>query len=122
MFGIVANVITTKEKMMNRSEQIDKALKDILKDVDCAKRNKQCDIDYFLSSIEKCAKVALALPRRNCDVGTDEEQDRMFRTYCRDNDCNHFCGRCPNRYRPVNCGIFWAQMSCESEAKNGPQE
>lgn len=58
---------------MNRSEQIDKALKDILKDIECARANKQCNIDYFLSSIEKCAKAALALPRLNCDVGTEEE-------------------------------------------------
>ena len=58
---------------MNRNEQIDKALKDILKDVDCAKVNKQCDIDYFLiSSIEKCAKAALSSPPRNCDVGAEE--------------------------------------------------
>ena len=103
---------------MNRSEQIDKALKDILKDVDCAKANKQCDIDYFLSSIEKCAKAALALPRRNCDVGNDEEQNRRSDDFCAEHavDAYERCGECPLK-DASSCTIAWCQMPYnESEA------
>ena len=110
---------------VNRSEQTDKALKDILKDVECARANKQCDIDYFLSSIEKCAKAALASPPRNCDVGDADAQAKRFGDEC---DKGHICSECPVRKvktkmaiefnKGASCEFIWSQMPyTESEAK-----
>ena len=44
----------------------------------------------FLSCAKKIEEAALALPRRNCDVGTAEEQIKRFYEYCKANGyCNH---------------------------------
>ena len=61
---------------------------------------------------------ALAAPVRNCDVGTAEEQNRRFETFCN----NHFsnplecgCEDCPchTTSNDIRCVLAWAQMPYE---------
>ena len=60
---------------------------------------------------------ALALPRRNCDVGTEEEQYNRFTTFCRiySNNCNG----CPFKQKSslVDCVVQWSQMTYEEAKK-----
>ena len=60
------------------------------------------------------AKAALAAPRRNCDVGTAEEQTRrMEAEYCYvQKSCYESpSGReCPLHKAEVDCRLIWAQM------------
>lgn len=60
------------------------------------------------------AESALALPLRNCDVGTAEEQGIRFKKFCNDHQepwhgCTNYC--------PVlmseKCALAWAQMPYE---------
>lgn len=58
------------------------------------------------------AEAALALPRRNCDVGTAEEQDERFRVFCGDQGA--YCTTCPCDKPPAaSCRLLWAQMPYE---------
>ena len=69
-----------------------------------------------------CDKLdaALALPLRNCDVGTSEEQKYRFKEYCdRHFDTGRYgCKECPVRdyikgWGIPYCQLKWAQMPCE---------
>lgn len=56
--------------------------------------------------------AALALPPRQCDMGTAEEQDRRFKKFCnkhcRGSNVRYPCLTCP---LPVDkCQLAWAQM------------
>lgn len=61
---------------------------------------------------------ALALPRRNCDVGTAEEQAERFNDYCKKQGKGCWIGKskgsCPifKGYK-IDCGLVWAQMPYE---------
>ena len=59
------------------------------------------------------ARAALALPRRQCDVGTAEEQKKRFQDFCDDSqvdeDYTSMCARCTLR-REKHCELAWAQM------------
>lgn len=67
---------------------------------------------------ERCdqARAALTEPRRNCDVGTAEEQAERFDDFCR-NTCDG-C-RCDHRLfqeeDKIKCAFAWAQMPYESK-------
>lgn len=58
-----------------------------------------------------------ATPRRQCDIGTPEEQCDRFANFC---DSHSSCSQCPvkslwnfaNGHKP-SCGILWAQMPYE---------
>lgn len=54
---------------------------------------------------------ALVLPRRNCDVGTAEEQAARFKAEC----YKHFCNNCRFGDDQKICGIKWAQMPYEAQ-------
>lgn len=62
--------------------------------------------------------TALAEPPRNCDVGTEEEQEVRFRNYCWNHssrDKNMEC-QCPIYAEgKAGCKLTWAQMPYESE-------
>ena len=60
-------------------------------------------------------KQALALPRRNCDVGTEEEQSDRFLQYCTDiTNGTGICKKCPLRINNKGCCYFiWAQLPYE---------
>lgn len=69
--------------------------------------------------ILKRSKEPLAIPLRNCDVGTAKAQSRRFEKYC-DNFGRYFdgspkCYDCPLLKRVVKvggkCEFMWAQMS-----------
>lgn len=104
----------------NSNEAMREALVLIANTADCLEASLRRDNvwDGYIQdagNIRNIARHALALPRRQCDVGTAEEQAERFAQYCREHDSKRFCGDCPNRYIPKNCGIFWAQMPYEKE-------
>lgn len=66
--------------------------------------------------IEDC-RAALATPARNCDVGTELEQQDRFREFCRNYESKGECGigrskaACPafQGGRNPDCSLWWAQ-------------
>ena len=85
------------------------------------------DCSEIARAMEK-AKSALALPRRQCDVGTAEEQEKRFRECC---GCRCMT-KCKvyekgialgivnkNNYYKVGCRFVWAQMPYEAESEKG---
>ena len=74
---------------------------------------------YTVNNLElrRMVESALAEPRRNCDVGTPEEQAERFHRQC----FEHHTGRCSPHCRTLpaktrqECALKWAQMPYESE-------
>ena len=100
---------------MNTNEQMREALNDIGNA--CAWIAENCGNEqiatYMWDLIEK-VKAVLPLPRRNCDVGTAEEQAKRFSFFCMR---YHGCGKCPLNKGRKDCKFSWAQMPYdESEA------
>ena len=66
--------------------------------------------------------AALSAPRRNCDVGTAEEQAQRFYNYCKKQDkaccIGRSSGSCPifKGYK-VDCAIVWAQLPYKKEGE-----
>ncbi len=72
-------------------------------------------------------EAEIGRPRRNCDVGTAEEQTARYRKFCSSHkylgsDFSHMCrgfgkGRCPffNSRTKSQCEFAWAQMPYEAE-------
>ena len=80
-----------------------------------------------LSCLQGCepvrkAKAALAAPPRNCDVGTEEEQEVRFRNYCWNHssrDKNMEC-QCPiDAEGKAGCKLTWAQLPYEEGGNDG---
>ena len=78
-------------------------------------------IQKLVSDIGK-ARAALALPRRQCDVGTADEQAERFENFCLKHiyageTVGMHCVGCPlvNASKNVTqeCGLYWAQMPYE---------
>lgn len=69
-----------------------------------------CILDF--DGALKMLRAALALPRRQCDVGTADEQNSRFDDFCRGEDCK----TCPCNVMP-RCHMIWAQTPYEN--KNG---
>ncbi len=74
--------------------------------------------------IYNLAKTARALPFRNCDVGTAEEQAERFYNFCVRNSgsINGMCDpKCPCIASPDKCHCMckWAQMPYEADAEEG---
>ena len=59
-------------------------------------------------TIRNNARAALAVPPRNCDVGTPEEQKQRYDSYC----FSRGCGNCP-LFDEEGCNFAWAQMPYE---------
>lgn len=65
------------------------------------------------SRIFVIAQRALSLPRRNCDVGSEEEQSRRYEAFC---EAHHMqrdkgCSACPCAKKSgISCELYWAQM------------
>jgi hypothetical protein len=63
-------------------------------------------------------EAEIGRPRRNCDVGTWEEQSMRFEKFCDANTClddngNKECScKCPACHA-FDCSIFWSQMPYE---------
>ena len=86
-------------------------------------------VDYYQITCHSCmgiapelhrlvynARAALALPRRNCDVGTEKEKKERFRAVCkafRQHDDSDYCSyACPIDGNG-DCYEKWAQMPYE---------
>ena len=70
--------------------------------------------DHLVKPIE-LAQAALALPRRNCEVGTMKEKMIRFVRFCK---CQ--CTGCPLETATGSCVSAWAQMPYE--ARKGGDE
>ena len=69
--------------------------------------------DHLKKPIE-IAEAALAIPQRNCDVGTPEEQYRRFRSFCESHDSG---GDFDN---PCHCCELKQPFGCETAFGNLP--
>ena len=68
----------------------------------------------FLKQIENHARKALALPLRNCDVGTAEEQAKRFKEFCRFRACSD-CPAGKSSEDIIECEFAWARMPYTEE-------
>ena len=77
------------------------------------KNRESLHSDVLLQRIV-AAKAALAMPMRNCEVGTAEEQYiRYKRNFC-PKHCHEPCRVCPAGIG-LDCRFTWAQMPYEAE-------
>lgn len=75
------------------------------------------DTETYKAEIDIIDK-ALALPRRNCDVGTAEEQVKRFKKRCHTQSCNRvMCGSNAKVFSLKECSIRWEQMPYEEVKK-----
>lgn len=91
--------------------------------IECLNKDNPPTEDGINEAIDRVDAV-LALPRRNCDVGTAEEQSKRFIKYC-GSRCMAKCRvyekgialGIVNRYNyyNANCRFIWAQMPYESQ-------
>lgn len=88
------------------------ALVNISKYADCATmRQHDATTQHYIEQIRKWAEAALAEPRRNCDVGTVEEQCVRYSRFCRQHaPCDN--GNCPLRVA-YDCKFTWGNMPYE---------
>ena len=63
----------------------------------------------YLRQMENWAQAALAIPRRQCDVGTAEEQAERFKRFCGQFACPE-CTLTGKSGRMFLCYAQWAQM------------
>lgn len=61
--------------------------------------------------LEEYVIPALSAPRRNCDVGSAEEQWKRYRRFC----VGTRCCDCP--VSGAQCELAWAQMTYEADAE-----
>lgn len=61
----------------------------------------------------KIAEEALSAPPRNCDVGTEEEQNKRFLEFCTSMDCKRYCPL----FKADSCELAWAQMPYDEVEK-----
>ena len=69
-----------------------------------------------LLSVKQVLEKVLAVPLRNCDVGTAEEQSKRMEIYCKAHGTDESgCYRCESCtfLRTDQCGLAWAQMPYE---------
>ena len=80
---------------------------------------------FVAVQIRKIVRAALALPRRNCDVGTADEQEKRFDIFCDahkevgDDGANACSSKCP-LHDTVSCALYWAQMPYEEREGGQP--
>lgn len=107
---------------MNTNEKLRDGLETIIKRIDEAIKTDNAQfLTGALLHIRETAKGMLALPLRNCDVGTDMEQSKRFDKFCKkrgDKCALGGKGSCPifKGYK-VDCGITWAQLPYEKEGE-----
>lgn len=84
------------------------ALKEILRIANMPSSEKN-----RIGAVAHKARVALAKPMRNCDVGTPEEQDARFSHFCHHQHVN--CNTCEiteihHKCAMPFCALAWSQM------------
>ena len=106
---------------MNKVEKMERAL-DLalslldLKEGEAYKNIRQQDIDAI--------KAARAMPKRQCDVGTAEEQAKRYANHCDTYLCEDggnpcTCCPCCGEIPFGKCEFAWEQMPYESEVSHG---
>lgn len=93
----------------NSNEAMREALSDIIDKINQWREDGTIE-HWQYSQLFDLANDALALPRRNCDVGSDEEQSRRFCAFCRPRlePCDG-CA-CLEASHKGRCEFVWAQM------------
>lgn len=77
---------------------------------------KVCKVDR--NAVAKICKDALAVPLRNCDVGTPKEQSARFDKFCHDHlSLGNGCNKCPFLVSESCCDLAWAQAKYEEGNK-----
>jgi len=74
-------------------------------------------VDAWAKRLCEIISRDLAIPLRNCDVGTAEEQAERFHHQCfeyQTGRCSPHCGTLPAETRQ-KCALKWAQMPYEAE-------
>ena len=104
--------------MEANNKAIREALWDIL-DVVHGVHHEELTPRSVVDSIEKIVSDADAVPPRNCDVGTPEEQRVRFVAWC--DSHNLECDDCPLRASrdTGDCGFEWIQMPYKEGGNNG---
>lgn len=98
---------------MNSYEQMRSALITARSALTDLSYSGEVDVETYKAEIEVIDK-ALALPRRNCDVGTVEDQVKRFKKRCHTQSCNRvMCGSNAKVFYLEECAIRWAQMPYE---------
>ena len=100
---------------MNTSEKIRDGLETIIKRINEAiKTNDAQFLTGSLLHIRETAKGMLTLPRRNCDVGTAQEQEDRFCEFCVKHGNGEFCQQdCPCLHESESCKQIWDQLPYE---------
>lgn len=76
-------------------------------------------VDAWAKRLCEIISRDLAIPLRNCDVGTAEEQEDRYVRFCDSHYKNHGnCFGCAALKTRGRCEFAWAQMPYESEVKN----
>ena len=78
------------------------------------------DVEFvrtWIAMTKKEVAAALAMPMRQCDVGTAEEQEARFKKFCAAhwsiNNVDSECEGCPITIEGAECEFAWAQMPYE---------
>ena len=79
---------------------------------------KPCKLDK--EAVAKVCNDALAVPVRNCDVGTVEEQIARFNRFCGPKSCD--CIDCPLASMAGRCHLAWAQMPFDPVERKGENQ
>ena len=72
-------------------------------------------VDTWAKRLCEIISRDLAIPLRNCDVGTVKEQEARWYDYC--DDVTR--GDCPPSSGCKSCALFWAQMPYKQQKKEG---
>lgn len=70
----------------------------------------------FADRLEAALRAAISAPRKNCDVGTADEQLKRFKDFCRMISKDEICDGCPLLAQCStleHCTLAWAQMPYE---------
>ncbi len=96
------------------------ALTDVLLALDEAGFKPGDSSDPLTVAVLKAGQ-ALAMPVRNCEVGTPEEQTARLRKLCK--KYKPTCQECPcyTNIHKENCWLKWAQMPYEEEEENADE-
>lgn len=92
-------------------QKMQKVITDLYEILDAWSDHLPSCLQDRVNSALKEADAVLALPLRQCDVGTAEEQSKRHDEFC----CIHTCRKdCP-LFKADSCELAWAQMTYEEQ-------
>lgn len=102
--GLADRIEAAHKREVGNGAKMHEALVNISKYADCAAmRQHDATTQHYIDQIREWAEAALSEPRRNCDVGTADEQAERFVDFA------HLCFQS----EVVRCAMNWAQMPYE---------